>query len=77
MWKETDTDKKGNPFREMTAKKYRRETAGRGVFKLTSDQNPDGSGAACLWDSEQPEYRQGGCLAFTGNFEDATVSGTG
>lgn len=32
LWKETDTDKKGNPFGEMTTKKYRRETAGRVVF---------------------------------------------
>lgn len=34
LWKETDTDKKGNPFGEMTAKKYRREAVGRHLIRV-------------------------------------------
>lgn len=43
----------------------------------TSDQSPEGGEEACLWGNEQPVYRQGGCLAFTGSFEEATLKGTG
>lgn len=47
FWKETDTDKKGKPFWEVTGKRCRVEARGRvSVFPLTSDLRPEGSEGA-------------------------------